>query len=184
MKKSIIIIAIIIVLIAVIVFFLVQKNIIKNTEPIAGQKNNNKLISSEEEQVKKEQSLTDPAVALKAKLLLQARFFIERYGTYSSDSNYNNWRTLKNQMTQSLFNEVVKKIDLEKQNQTEFYSLTTKVTNIDLKEFNQKKNIVFSAQVQKKEIKSGQTRITQKNVELVFVKAGDDWKVDEISFKP
>lgn len=182
--KKIIIIAIIIVLIAVVVFFLVQKNITnKDTEPIVNQKDGDELISSEEEQIKKEQILTDPAVAFKEKLALQARFFIERYGTYSSDGNYNNWRALKNQMTQNLFNEITKKIGLEEQNQKEFYSLTTKVTNIDLTEFDQKKNIVFSAQVQEKEIKSGQTNVLLKTAELTLLKQGEEWRVDKIEIK-
>ncbi len=176
--KKIIIIVIIVILIIVAVFFFIRKNGSNQTDS-AVEQSDKSTSSSIKEIGEKKQAAEDPVAALKARLGLQARFFIERYGTYSSDSNYNNLRAMEGQMTKSLFDKVMEEID-SKEPSTDFYSLETMVANVELTEFNQER-VVFLAQVQEKELKSGQVAITPKETELIFIKDGEEWKVEEIN---
>jgi|GEM_PF-1583727 len=179
-KLSVIfIIVVVIVLIAVAVFFLV-----KGKKQALGPSSAEQTEESEDSAAgvasgTKEQVVESTEDALKAKLAIETRFFIERYGTYSSDGDYGNFRALKGQMTDDLFSRVIVNVDL-KDRVDGFYSLETKVLNVELKEFGEDK-IVFSASIQEKELESGETTISGKTAELTFIKDGNEWKADEIN---
>lgn len=175
-KKKTLILTIIVVLIIITVFLLViKKNNFSQKNLPAEETEKEKTEEIEE----KKQAAEDPITALKTRLTLQARFFIERYGTYSSDSNYNNRKAMENQMTKILFARVMEEISLESPS-VGFYSLETKVINLELKEFSEEE-IVFLASAQERETKLGQRTVAAKTIELTFLKEGDDWKVDEIN---
>jgi hypothetical protein len=175
-KNKILVIVIVLILVFILAFFLLsQKKRVNQMSSFPEKTEQEKM----EEFGGKTQTTEDPIIALKAKLTLQARFFIERYGSYSSDSNYNNRRAMEDQMTEKLFTRVIEEINL-KELTNEFYSLETKVINVELKEFDEKK-IVFNAQIQEKEIKSGQITTLPKQTELIFIKQSEDWKIDEIN---
>jgi len=181
MKKKfiLIIIAIVIILIIIAVIILIQKD-----EPISditplNQEEVSEEISSETE---KEKEQVDQTAVLKSQLGLQARSFIARYGTYSSDNRYENLNMLLPQMSAKLAQKIVEEIAIKEEKQQGFFSSTTRIINLNLKSFDEKVEIVFIAQAQEQKVQSGQTNLIQKIIELSFVKENNQWKVDNIIF--
>ena len=188
MKKSIVII-IIILLVIVISFFIFtkeSKNILtpklktltnRNSENISNTSSTPNIDNNSSKIV----APVDQNVLLKSRLKSEAKFFIGQWGSYSSDSDYINLKSLLPKMSDNL-----KKIAQEKINQgletKGFYSLMTKVIAINLDNFTETK-ISFRAKVQQQEIKDKKTSVFYKDVQLVFIEQGDSWKVDSLEFK-
>ncbi len=179
-KKSILIILAIAIILIIITIILIQKDKPESASSLFSQKkvSEETLLKIEE----KEEVQTDPIAILKSQLSLQARSFMARYGTYSSDNRYGNLKTLLPQMSVRLAYETSKRIALEEEIQG-FISLTTKVTNINLKEFNEETKIIFVAQIQEQEVNIEKTNLKQREVEIVFIKEKSQWKVDEVNYK-
>lgn len=174
-KIILIIIAVIVVLIIIAAIILTQKD--KSISTPSVQKKVSEEISSETEEKEKEQ--IDQIAVLKSRLGLQARSFIARYGTYSSDNRYGNLKMLLPQMSVKFAQKTSKKISLKEEIQG-FVSLTTKVVNLSLKEFDEEATISFVVQVQEREIGANQTGLKQRVIEISFIKENDQWKVDDI----
>ncbi|MBU4369608.1 hypothetical protein KKG58_02480 [Patescibacteria group bacterium] len=177
-RNIIIIIIVVIVLVIAAVIILIQKD-----KPVLGpspsdQKKVSEEISSETEEKEKEQ--VDPMAILKSQLGLQARSFIARYGTYSSDNRYGNLKMLLPQMSVRFAQETTNEIAQKGEEEQGFSSLTTRIMNLNLKSFNEKAEIVFIGQVQEQEVKNEKIGLQQKIIEISFVKENDQWKVDEI----
>lgn len=177
-KIILIIIAVIVVFIIVAAIILTQKD--KSISTPSVQKKVSEEISSETEEKEKEQ--IDQIAVLKSRLGLQARSFIARYGTYSSDNRYGNLKMLLPQMSAKFAQETSKKISLKEEIQG-FVSLTTKVVNLNLKEFDEEATISFVIQVQEREISANQTELKQRVIEISFIKENDQWKVDDIIYR-
>ena len=109
--KIILIIAIIIILIAIVIIFLFFKNetpainvkLDENNQTDQSAENSNEIKFEENSETKKE-IISDEVV--KSQLILQARSFMERYGTYSFDSGFNNLKYLRSIVSQKLKEEV------------------------------------------------------------------------------
>lgn len=179
-KIILIIVAVVIILIIIVAIILFQKD-----EP------NLNLLSPDKEKIneeiilekeKKEKEQVDPIAILKSQLGLQARSFMARYSTYSSDNMYGNLKILLPQMSEKLAQETSKKISLKEDVQG-FVSLTTKVISLSLKEFNEEAKIIFTGQTQEQEVNNGKTILKQRDIEIIFIKENDQWKIDEVIYK-
>ncbi len=178
-KIILIIIAVIVILIIIAAIILIQKNDSISSQLPPDQEKVSEEISSE---IEEEKEQVDPIAILKSKLGIQARSFIERYGTYSSDNRYGNLKMLLPKMSAKFAQETAKKISLKEEAQG-FISLTTKVINFTLKEFDEEAVISFVIQAQEREIWSDQTGLKQRVIEISFIKENDKWKVDEVNYK-
>lgn len=182
-KKNIIILAIVIILLIIgfLVFF--------DFSSKEGPENNNQKKTEESEELTEE---TEPEPekteeeksleALGAELKLKAQFFIERYGTYSSDSGYINLKNLKPFMSDNLAEKVQERIDqgLEKE---DFFSFSTQTGSVELIDLKKDENAEFLIEIQEKKIDSEETITKQKKVNLVFINQDGQWKVDEINYQ-
>lgn len=182
-KRNIIIIAIaVIVLVGGTILFLSQKGkpVSESASPVAGRE-----ADSETESLKSDQTTTvDPLIILRSQLTLRARSFVERYGTYSSDSGYSNLKELLPQMSEKLAEEVLTRINQGLEQEQGFFALATKVLSLNIKEIDPESKAVFFMQVQEQQMKPGQTDILYKSIELTSIKDGNEWKVDKINYKP
>ena len=182
MKKNIIAIVIIIIIFVLVVGAVIVLSQKSKSDP--GLLTTDKESADEKAIPKtKEEEKPDPLIVLKSQLSLQARSFIEHYGTYSSDSGYSNLKALLSQMSTRFTQKTLSKIAQGMDKEQGFFSLTTRVTSLSLKEFDPETKIIFSIQVQEQEIKPEQTNLNQKIIEITFIKENDQWKVDEISYK-
>lgn len=187
-KKNIIIIVVVIILIIVGVIFLSIGK--KNENGDGGVKSEEIAPERREEPGSDEIVIQDTedegddlSAVIKSQLAIQARAFIERYGTYSSDSGFQNLRELLGAMTQDFADVISVKIDKGIEEEQVFFSVVLKVGSIKLKEFIADSRAVFSAQVQQQDMRKGSTDISTKTAELTFVKVGGEWKVDSIEIR-
>lgn len=129
----------------------------------------------------------DPFLQQKDTLTTLAKMFVERYGTWSNQSNFENFTDLYSYMTDGLKAEtqsfVINQQTALSTNFT-YYGLTTKVLSGDLINIVADTSAEFSANVQQQETKDGQTTVLFKGAALDFIKQGADWKVNQINFTP
>lgn len=119
-----------------------------------------------------------PAVLEKNKLFLEARNFIERYGSYSSDSALANIKEVESIMSEDLKAQAERKI-LASQKIGKFYSLRTKVLSLNLDEYTPNEKAIFSANIQQEEIKGNKKTVRYKVVKIIFNKVEGSWKVSQ-----
>lgn len=185
MKK--IIVLIIVVIVAVIGFFVV-KAFFKKTplpqEQAPSAISESQIKSNLETKPKTEITKTkDTDVVLVSRLTTQVRFFIESYGTYSSDSNFSNLKALFPQMTERFKSQTIARINQEKNESANFYSYITKAVNLQVSSFNPEQKVVFLIQAQEIENKENVTTRNQRIIEVVLLKEGGNWKVDAVNYK-
>ncbi len=178
-KRNIIIIVIIVILVAVILIWGFKTNWWSKKLASPQSETEEKKSSGES---KTETPTVDREAVLKTQLIVQARAFIERYGTYSLDSGYQNLKELLPLMSEKLAGETSMKIAQGPGQQQDFFSFIVKIGSIDLSEFVPDVQAVFVAQVQEQEMRPGETNILQKTVRLIMLKQGEGWKVDSIEF--
>jgi len=182
--KKLFIIVIIVVIIIIGLFLIFNSKKQATEEPVNNkeQEGEEKREEGTEEKTQKQLEEESPdIISLKSQLGLQARSFIERYGTYSSDSNYSNWRSLMFLMSEKLRQKTSKKISEAKDEG--FFSYTTKVISLNSVDFQENIQAVFMAQVQERKDTSEETKSSQKTIELIIKKEGGQWKVDEINYQ-
>jgi len=119
-----------------------------------------------------------PAVLEKNKLFLEARNFIERYGSYSSDSALANIKEVEPIMSEDLKAQAEREI-LASQKTGKFYSLRTKVLSLNLDEYTPNEKAIFSANIQQEEIKGNKKTVRYKVVKIIFNKVEGSWKVSQ-----
>jgi len=111
-----------------------------------------------------------------------ARIFTERYGSYSTDSNFQNVKDLESLSTNDLWQVLKAKIGTT-QNGSEYLGMSTKVVSMKLTKWG-----ASSAQVDldtlRKEEKSGGA-ITSKNqsITVYLVKTSGKWLVDDVKWE-
>lgn len=186
--KKVFIIAIIIIIIGGIFVFLSWRGK-NNLSLVTNQTNftNNSGNSADETNNELQNSEPDPLTKLKNELTLFSRTFIERYGTWSNQSNFENFNDLYPYMTDKLkigTQTMVgqKMADFNVNNS--YYGVTTKILSLEINDFNQDARTEFSAKVQQQESKDNVNNIFYKTVKLVLIKNGPDWQADEITFSP
>jgi len=196
-RKKIIILIVIIALVALgIFFFFFRKKTVKGPETGAPK-------TEEKEGVKPEGQLQEEglsAVEKKQKeeemaLNLKAKNFIERVGSFSSDSKDLNLREIKAMMADSLFkklqNDLLQELEMNKDG---FYGKTTKViSSLKRTEFDPEVRAHFKSDVQIQETKAeprselgsttgGETaNISYKTAEITFLKQSGEWKAVEMA---
>ncbi|MFA5175543.1 MAG: hypothetical protein WC430_03975 [Patescibacteria group bacterium] len=182
--KKIILIIVILVIIGGITWFLISKK----SQPVSENKNVinqsvNQENTADQNQIKTEKPAPTAEDLLKTDLTNQARSFIERYGSYSTDSDYENLKELLPTMAQPLKTETESRIQKGVKKDmavNDFLGLTTRVISINLDKFTPNSEAIFSAEIQEQAAHPGQTDISYKTAKLTLVKSADEWKVGEI----
>ena len=139
-----------------------------------------KDISLEEEK-ESQQKIVDPLVILQKQLENRARFFIERYNTYSSDSNQENLYSLLPQVSDKLEIDIKIQLMPEVDQNDVFFGIQTKVLSIILSDFITNEKAIFESQVQIEETEGETTKIDYKTVTLEFIYENEEWKVNDIN---
>jgi hypothetical protein len=130
---------------------------------------------------KEEKREIDPIERIKSDLIVKARFFIERYGTWSNQSNFENFYDLFPYMTEELKEKTLKKIqDLSLKDKKKFYGITTNLLSINFKNFEVDKKAEIFAEIQQREEKDKEVKLINKKINLIFIKTENDWKVASI----
>jgi len=181
MRKILIIIAIVLV-IAGIIFYLISlrsenqsPTTLLNNAPTALNNSINNTTTAE----------VDQSLQQKDALATLARTFIERYGTWSNQSDFENFTDLYPYMTDEL---KIATQDFVLRQRTAltanslYYGLTTRFLSWDLTNIITDASADLFANVQQQETKDGQTTILSKKATLKFIKQGADWKVSQINF--
>ncbi|MCX7779167.1 MAG: hypothetical protein N2259_02935 [Patescibacteria group bacterium] len=186
MKKVIIIIVILIAL-GGILFFLssqrqspatnIQQPAFNQAPPVTNQE----LILNQEITPSRELTEEEKLTLLKNELKLKARNFVERYGSFSTDVNFQNLKDLKNEMSVRLWQETENYIrQKERETIKEFYGITTKVLNVEEKSFSENQ-AEYLISTQREEVKDNQpARVFYQTLELKIIKEGEEWKVDRV----
>jgi len=185
--KKIITIAIILVLLGGILLFLSSKKAPKPTTFVNTVNKEIKPIEekSEEKAEEKPKELTEEEkiAILKNELKLKARNFAERYGSFSTDARFANLFELKNEMSKRLWQEIENYIkEKEKEEAKEFYGITTKVLNVEEKDFseNEANYLILTQRI---ETKGTEQKVFYQNLELKLIKEDNVWKVDRINWQ-
>lgn len=186
-SKIVLIILIIIILIVVGIVFLFFKNetpsinieLDENNQIEKPLENSNEIKSKENPEIKKE-IISDEAV--KSQLILQARSFMERYGTYSLENRLNNLRYLSSMVSQKLNEEFENKINQGFDVDLKYFNQITKVTGVEIKSF-ENERAIFLINVQEKKDTNLELTTKQRVAEIIFIKENDFWRVDEINYQ-
>ena len=179
-KKNILIIVIIIFLVIAAILMLLNKKDVDVDTKTEAEKEFVPDISSEEKQGQSEEKVADSIVVFKKQLENRARFFIERYNTYSSDNNQENLQSLLPQVSNRLAKEIETRLTKAIDQSDDFFAFQTKVLSLNLFDFIDNKKAIFNGQVQVQEIHNQQTEIHYKTATLEFIYENLEWKVDDI----
>lgn len=122
---------------------------------------------------------SDQEVSDQAKIIASGRFFVERYGSFSSQANWQNLSDIRPVVTRQLWDEfenLIAKNPIDSEG--EYYSLTTKVLSIRL--VTQADSLAtIEAKTQKQETNGSESRIFYQDVTVNLVKDGDGWLVSD-----
>jgi len=185
-KKILIIIAVVLLILGLFFIFLTSKEeTVKTPEDKtqAGTGAETKIeVEDEPEILENEISLQEQEESEKMTLNLRARNFIERAGSFSSDSEDLNLREMESIMSSTLFEKL--QTDLAKElaeNEGVFYGKTTKVVNLDMTEFGPDTRAHFKATIQAQTTKGRETSADYQTVEITFLKETGQWKAVEMA---
>lgn len=119
--------------------------------------------------------------ALKNSAIQMSKIFIERYGTYSSDSNYANIREVKTIVTQRLWDEISQILDTTPPD--EFMGVTTNAISSKIVEFDDDSVLLklSTRKIVTNSDNSTESKIVDANVWLS--KSGENWLVEKIEWK-
>jgi len=185
--KKIFIIIIILILIGGIFYFLIWRARLgtKPSSSISSQETVAPPPSSPETEMDSATLIVEPLEILKQELTIRARTFIERYGSYSSDTDFANLQDLLPLMSNRLANETKNYLTTEKTEPKtrKFYGLTTRVLSIEIKNIVPDVSANFSAFCQQQETKDKTTITFYKAAQLKMIFENNDWKVDSIEIQ-
>lgn len=127
----------------------------------------------------------DEATKLKIELQQLASNFVERYGSYSNQSNYENIADLKPFMTQlmqkSADNFVAAKI---KESNKIYFGISTRVLSSEILSINSNQAIVtVNCQKQESTGSASNSKIYYETAQISFSKENSAWKVAKIEWK-
>ncbi|NTW22305.1 hypothetical protein HGA34_02020 [Candidatus Falkowbacteria bacterium] len=118
-----------------------------------------------------------------------AASFAERFGSYSSHSNFQNMDDLKLFMTDKMkawSEDFVKTQALKQAGKTDYYGITTKAITKKMVEFDEAKGVAkVSIQSQRRETigQAGAPVSFGQAIEITLLKQGGTWKVDQAYWK-
>ena len=186
-----IIVSISVFLILGISMLLVIKNKNKNTEPQTvapadntatqgvGQTGGTTSVGSEMPEGLPAQVIT-PLAAQKNGVQQLAKVFVERYGTYSTDNNFQNIKDVETLVTRSLWSKISAPISSKTVSQS-FTGVTTKVISMDLTEWSDVKATV-ELKTSRIEEKNGVVTTRYQTAVVSMVKQNVVWLIDKISW--
>ena len=109
-----------------------------------------------------------------------AKIFIERYGSYSSDNNFQNIKEVKSLSTASLWTELSKKINSAPQ--TSFVGVTTKVITSKVSDWSSG-TATASLETTRTEENNGVIKNSQQSATVYLVYSSSKWLVDKFEWK-
>ncbi len=125
---------------------------------------------------------TPPAAATDDRSYLSrlARNFTERYGSYSTDTNYENIERTRSFMTAKMLQQADQIISQNKQEQESFYSVETVVTTVTISDFSDGATGATIIVDTRQATVTGQSDPVYQNrrARLTMIKDGASWKVD------
>lgn len=119
-----------------------------------------------------------PLEAEKNGVVQLAKVFVERYGTYSTDNNFQNIKEVEAFVTQSLWSKISAPMNSKTTNQS-FVGMTTKVISMDLTSWADTKATV-ELKTTRTEEKNGGVTARYQTITLSIVKQGSVWLVDKL----
>lgn len=186
-----VIISILVLLILGISIFLVVKNKNKNTEPQAVAPTDNTVVNGNGQPNGQVLVGTQTPTGLPAKIAAPleiekngvtqlAKVFVERYGTYSTDNDWQNIKDVQTLVTQSLWSKISAPMYSKTTSQS-FVGVTTKVISLDLAMWSDAKATV-GLKTTRTEEKNGIVTIRYQNATVNLVKQNTVWLIDKISW--
>jgi len=109
-----------------------------------------------------------------------AKVFIERYGSYSTDSDYQNIIELESLVTEKLWATLSKKIGTPITGS--FMGMTTRAVAAALTDWKKDQSATVGLQVVQTEEKNGGQNVLHKNIDIKFLKVKDAWLVDSFGW--
>lgn len=189
-KRDIFLLLIIILLIAAFVLLVLSKSFFKSEEEalVSGEeilvKEGLEETELSEEETETELKEAEPILALQRSLANKARFFIERYNTFSSDNKEENLYSVISQASSNFIPQIEDLIEKSSTRENEnFYALQTKVLGIEKIEFIEEEKAIFRAQVQETEEEQGDIQSFYKEAEIEFIYEDGDWKVNDLNIE-
>lgn len=115
-------------------------------------------------------------------VLVLAGTFVERFGSYSNQSNYENITDLRPFMTTGMQNwsgNYVKQLTDQNKNRAGYYGITTKAASFDLKNFDFAGGAAeITVGTQRRENSGEGEKVVYQDIELSIKKISDKWLVD------
>lgn len=189
---SIIIVSIVIIFILAVILIVVKKSPSQNVSEEARQNTQQRNDAApfakgdkggflEEQSVEVAVKETDMKVLEEESIKSFAKIFFERYGSFSSDSNYENFNSLKPLMTDNANKEMEKHVKTVKEkNKSGFYGVTTKVLSVkvdEMMDLSAKVNVSYQKQ---EKVGEKEPAISYGTAEMEMVKEGDVWMAERI----
>lgn len=109
-----------------------------------------------------------------------AKIFIERYGSYSTDNDYQNIREVETLVTPNLWATLSKKIGAPI-NGGEFYGVTTKAITTSIVDW-AKTSAAVEINTMRTENKNGNILTSNQKVKVTVLQSGDQWVVDKFEW--
>lgn len=186
MAKKIIIIVIILILIALVLLFLSSQRsspVTNNQLPVTNKQITNQPGVNQPIAQPRELTPEEKLTLQKNELMLKARNFVERYGSYSTDAQFANLIELKNEMSDRLWRETEDYILANEKKETkEFYGVTTKVLNVKEEKYSTNE-ATYLISTQRQEIKGINQRTFYQEAELMLIKENEEWRTSQIIWK-
>jgi len=183
-RKKIIIIAAIIILVVLGIIFLFWGKKLSNKLGGQEKKVEEKIpaIKVEEQKEIEPEVLKQQEEEEKMDLNLKARNFIERVGSFSSDTKDLNLKEARSMMIETLFKKLQNDLEGELEaNKNDFYGKTTKVISQEMTEFGPEVRAHFKADVQIQETKEKDVNVYYQIAEITFLKQQDEWRAAEMA---
>ena len=185
-----IIISLIIFIILSISIFLVirSKKIKESATPTASQTSENlsggnEIINQNGSVITSTQAVIKPLTteeAVKNGVKQMAKIFVERYGSYSTDNDYQNIEEVKSLCSQSLWSEISKTMDSIQSGS--FVGVTTQVLSSSFTNWDASASASVELRTKRTEEKNGVTKSFYQDATVELVKTSSGWLVDELKW--
>ena len=184
-----IIISIVVFLILGISIFLIVRNKNKNAEPgtgapqgntgenINGQNSDGTTVGAQAPAGLPAKTAT-PLEAEKNGATQLAKVFVERFGTYSTDNDFQNIKEVQSLATPALWSKISQLIGV-KNSDSSFIGVTTKVISLELTDWSDTAATV-KLKTMRTEEKNGTVSVRYQNATVDMVKIGGVWLVDKL----
>lgn len=108
-----------------------------------------------------------------------AKVLVERYGTYSSDNNWQNIKDVQTLVTKSLWSKLSSQ--MKAASTDAFVGVTTKVIGMDLTQWSDAKAVIKLKTVRTEE-KNGKFTTYYQNASVEMVKQNEQWLADKLTW--